>query len=93
LCRSDHCSSLSIKNLREWQAENQLAGAILNLNGIIPRVLPLSDELISEILGGADCFGAGGLHVWEVETMLVAAPIEMVEPNVKEETRHGRSPL
>jgi hypothetical protein len=77
--------------LGEWQAKNQLARDILDLNGIVPQILPLSSEPISEILGGADCFGAGGLHVREVETKLVAASPLVVEPDVKEETRHGRS--
>lgn len=89
----DRRPGLSIKKLGEWQAENQLAGDSLDLDGIVPQVLPLGDEPISEILGCADRFGAGGLHVREVETEFVAAAIEMVEPDMKEEPRHGRSPL
>jgi hypothetical protein len=87
---SDRRPGLSIKQFGERQPKNQLAGDILDLNGVVPRILPLSDELIPEILGRADCVGAGGLHVREVETKL--APTVVIEPDVKEEARHGRSP-
>jgi hypothetical protein len=48
---SDRRPGLSIKQFGERQPKNQLAGDILDLNGVVPRILPLSDELIPEILG------------------------------------------
>jgi hypothetical protein len=55
LRRSDRRPSSSIKQFGERQPKNQLAGDILDLNGVVARILPLGYELIPDLTAFANC--------------------------------------
>ena len=58
-------------------------------DGMVPWILAVGGEHISETLGRAQRLAAGRLHVGEVEAELVIAPTMAITANVNEKARHG----
>ncbi len=75
--------------LREWQAENHLAGIILDLNGIVLWIMASGCEHLFEVSGTQHHGMAGSLHIRVIEAGLVVTHTSIFAADVKVEARHG----
>ena len=75
----------------ERQAENHLAGIILNLNGIVLWIVALGCEHMFEVSGTLHHGTAGGLDIRVLEAGLVVTRISIFAVGMKLETGHSVS--
>jgi hypothetical protein len=75
----------------ERQAENYLAGIILNLNGIVPWIVAPGCEHMFEVLGSPRHCSPGRLHIRVIEAEIVVTHTSIFAADVKVEARHGVS--
>src|SRR3954454_871943 len=77
-----------IENVGKRHDENDVACLILDLDGMIPRILASSVEHAPHSLRFTQCFVASSLDTGEAETKIINAPTVAVSANMKEEARH-----
>jgi hypothetical protein len=75
----------------ERQAENDLAGIILNLNGIVPWIVASGCEHMPEVLGSPRHCSPGRLHIRVIEAEIVVTHPSIIAADMKVEARHGIS--